>query len=75
MFWIRFALGAGDWILATLGIVDFYHILKRGGIDVAVVTGERSLFTLFILVGSYATTLEPLPTLVRTFYFNKPAPI
>jgi hypothetical protein len=64
-------IGAGNWILATLRIVDFSHILKCGGIDLAVVTGVRSLLTLLILVGSDVTTLEPLPTFVHTLHCHK----
>jgi hypothetical protein len=68
-------IGAGNWILATLRIVDSNYIFKCGGIVLAELTGVRSLLTLLILVGSDVTTLEPLPTLVHTLHCHKLTPV
>jgi hypothetical protein len=62
---------AADWVLPTLGIVGFDHILKCGVVGSAVVTGERALPALLGLVGRNVAALEPLPTLVCTLYRHK----
>ena len=64
-------IGAGNWILATLRIVEFSHILKCRVIVSTVVTGVSSLLTLLSFMGSDVVMLEPLPTLVRAFYSHK----
>ena len=64
-------IGAVDWIISTLSVVDFSHFFKGRVIVFAVLTGVRSLGTLLSLMGGDVATLKPLPTLMHTFYLHK----